>query len=60
MLSAESAATLRPKMVELMEIFDDLTRRDEARPGDGSHGTCLLVALRRWEPTEFQETRRGE
>ena len=58
MLSAESATVLRTKMEELMDAFDDLTRGDEVRAGDAASGTCLLVALRQWEPTVFRAMRR--
>ena len=58
MLADESAAALRGKMAELLETFDELTRGDEVKPHDASHGTCLLVALRRWEPAAFAEMRR--
>lgn len=58
MLSAESATVLRTKMEELMDAFDDLTRGDEVRAGDAASGTCLLVALRQWEPTAFRAMRR--
>ena len=58
MLSAESAAALRARMAELMEAFDDLTRGDEVRPDDAARGTCLLVALRQWEPAGFRALRR--
>lgn len=60
MLSAESAAALRAKLVELVEMFDALTRGDEVRPveEDQTKGSCLLVALREWEPAGFQALRR--
>ncbi|MDE0053222.1 MAG: transcriptional regulator, partial [Gammaproteobacteria bacterium] len=60
MLSEESAAALRAKLVELMESFDALTRGDEIRPAeeDRTKGSCLLVALREWEPAEFEALRR--
>jgi len=62
MLSAESATVLREKMVELMETFDDLTRGDEVRPSQEGRtaGSCLLVALRQWEPAGFRAMRRTE
>ena len=56
MLSDPSAAQLRAKIAEVMDAFDDLTRRDEVR-ADAAAGTCFLVALRRWEPTAFQSFR---
>ncbi|MCY3821308.1 MAG: helix-turn-helix transcriptional regulator [Gammaproteobacteria bacterium] len=60
MLSEESAAALRAKLVDLMESFDALTRGDEIRPAeeDRTKGSCLLVALREWEPAEFEGLRR--
>lgn len=59
MLSAESAAALRAKTAELMELFDELTRGDEVRPTGQAHtrGSCLLVALREWEPDGFRALR---
>ena len=56
MLSDPSAAQLRARIAEVMDAFDDLTRRDEVR-ADAAAGTCFLVALRRWEPTAFQSFR---
>ncbi|MDE0128920.1 MAG: helix-turn-helix domain-containing protein [Gammaproteobacteria bacterium] len=56
MLSDPSAAQLRAKIAEVMDAFDDLTRRDEVR-ADTAAGTCFLVALRRWEPTAFRSFR---
>lgn len=58
MLSAESATALRAKMAELMATFDDLTRGDEVRPDEAARGTCLLVALRQWQPEAFRAMRR--
>jgi len=62
MLSPESAAMLREKLVELMDTFDALTRGDEIRPTEElrTRGSCLLVALREWEPEEFLALRRDE
>ncbi|MCY3606748.1 MAG: helix-turn-helix domain-containing protein [Gammaproteobacteria bacterium] len=57
MLSDPSAAQLRAKITELMDAFDELTRRDEVRADAATGGTCFLVALRRWEPTAFQSFR---
>ena len=57
MLSDPSAAQLRGKIAEVMDAFDDLTRRDEVRADAAAAGTCFLVALRRWEPTAFQSLR---
>lgn len=57
MLSDPSAAQLRAKIAEVMDAFDDLTRRDEVRADAAAGGTCFLVALRRWEPTAFQSFR---
>ena len=59
MLSAESAATLRAQMGGLVDAFDELTRGDEVRADTGARGTCLLVALREWEPSPFRAMRRG-
>ena len=57
MLADPSAAQLRAKIAEVMDAFDDLTRRDEVRADAAAAGTCFLVALRRWEPTAFQSFR---
>ena len=58
--SSRTAAALRRKMAELMESFDELTRGDEMRPTGQAHtrGSCLLVALREWEPNGFRALRR--
>ena len=58
MLSAESTALLRERIAALIETFDDRSRSDEVRRQDSQSGTCLLVALRDWEPTGFQAMRR--
>ena len=60
LLSTESAAVLRTRMAELVETFDDLTRGDEVRPDDAARGTCLLVALRQWQPAGFEAMRRTD
>ena len=62
LLTAESAALLRGKMEELLEMFDDLTGGDEVRAASEGRatGTCLLVALREWEPAHFQAMRRDD
>ncbi len=57
MLSEASGAQLRTKIAEVMDTFDDLTRRDEVRADAAAAGTCFLVALRRWEPTAFRQFR---
>ncbi len=58
MVSESSATTLRAKIAELMDEFDDVTRRDEVRARGDARGTCLLVALRQWEPASFATMRR--
>ena len=58
MLSAESATTLRTRIAALTDAFDELTRGDEVRPDTGARGTCLLVALREWEPSPVRAMRR--
>ena len=62
LLSAESAALLRTKMEELLEMFDDLSRGDEVRATGERRatGTCLLVALREWEPAHFRAMHRDD
>ena len=60
MLSAESATQLRAKLAEVMDEFDDLTRSDEVRTDGTATGTCLLVALREWEPNAFRTMHRDE
>ena len=59
MLSAESTALLRERITALIETFNDRSRSDEVRHQDSQSGTCLLVALRDWEPTGFQAMRRN-
>lgn len=60
MLTAESAAVMRAKMADLVESFHELARQDEVRPRHETRvgGTCLLVALREWEPAAFRAKRR--
>ena len=60
MVSRQSATALRAKIAELMDGFDDVTRRDEVRAGGDARGTCLLVALRQWEPASFATMRRPD
>ena len=60
MLSAESAAALRTRIAALTDAFDELTRGDEVRADAAARGTCLLVALREWEPSPFRAMRRTE
>ena len=60
MLSAESAAQLRVRLAEAMDEFDELTRSDEVRADAAATGTCLLVALREWEPNAFRAMHRSE
>ena len=58
MLSADSASTLRGRIAELTDAFDELTGGDEVRADSAARGTCLLVALREWEPSPFRAMRR--
>lgn len=58
MLSAESATALRTRIAALTDAFDELTRGDEVRADTTARGTCLLVALREWEPSPFRAMRR--
>lgn len=60
MLSDQSAAALRSKIAEVMGAFDDRTRRDEIRADVAPAATCLLVALRRWEPVAFETMQRSD
>lgn len=60
MLSDQSATALRSKIAEVMEAFDDQTRRDEVRAETAPAATCLLVALRRWQPATFETMRRSD
>ena len=60
MLSAESASALRARLAELLDEFDDLSRGDEVRADAAATGTCLLIALREWEPAAFHAMRRQE
>lgn len=61
MLTAESAAVMRAKLADLVESFHELARQDEVRPRQETRtaGTCLLVALREWEPAAFRSKRRA-
>lgn len=59
MLSDESAALLRGRLAEVMDAFDDLTRGDEVRAAADARGTCLLLALREWEPEAFLAMKRA-
>lgn len=59
MVSAESASLLKAKIGELTDTFDHLTRSDEVRADAAPSGTCLLVALRAWEPSHFRNMRRS-
>ncbi len=58
MLSAESALAMNAKIQELVATFDSRASADEARRSAGASGTCLLVALRDWEPASFSQMRR--
>lgn len=63
MLTAESAAAMQAKMADLADAFHELARQDEVRPrrpGKTARtgGTCLLLALREWEPASFRERHR--
>ena len=60
MLTAESAAVMRAKLTDLVETLHELARQDEVRPRQETRtaGTCLLVALREWEPAAFRSKRR--
>ncbi|MDD9999538.1 MAG: helix-turn-helix transcriptional regulator [Rhodospirillaceae bacterium] len=58
MVSEQSATALRAKVAELMDAFDEVTRRDEVRADVNARGTCLLVAFRQWEPAAFATMRR--
>ena len=58
LLSQASNEKVNHKLNELLDLFDECTRTDEVTPGRTSSGTCLLVALREWEPRGFRELRR--
>ena len=61
LLTKESARALHPKIEALVEVFNDSTHVDEVLPNqDETKGTCLLVALREWEPASFRAMRREE
>ena len=60
MLSDQSVAALRSKIAEVMDAFDDQTRRDEVRADAAPAATSLLVALRRWQPAAFETMRRPD
>ena len=63
MLTAESAAVMQAKIADLADAFHQLARQDELRPrrpGKAARtgGTCLLLALREWEPQSFRARHR--
>jgi transcriptional regulator with XRE-family HTH domain len=58
LLSKSSNERINSKLNELLDLFDECTRSDEVTPGRTSSGTCLLVALREWEPRGFRDLRR--
>ena len=58
MLSERSCDQLRPKIQELLELFDSLASADEVRSGSAISGRSLLVAFRDWEPEAFRAQRR--
>ena len=53
MISAASATELKRQIEALVERFQALSHRDEVRPRGEGAGTCLLVAMREWEPDAF-------
>ena len=53
MVSEESAAELLRQIQTLFDNFLALSSRDEVRPRGEGAGTCLLVAMREWEPEAF-------
>ncbi|MEM8766274.1 MAG: transcriptional regulator, partial [Pseudomonadota bacterium] len=59
MMSEESAAELTRQIGSLLERFLTLSRRDEVRPRGEGAGTCLLVAMREWEPDAFAALKTG-
>lgn len=61
LLTAESARALHARIEDLVEVFNDSTHVDEVLPDqDETKGTCLLVALREWEPEHFRAMRRND
>ena len=58
MLSPESAALIKERIADLLDTFDTRTRSDEVRARTSHSGTCLLVAMRDWEPSGFEALRR--
>lgn len=55
MVSSESAKELMRSIQALLEQFQALSSRDEVLPRGSGAGTCLLVAMREWEPRYFAQ-----
>jgi len=57
-LSAASLARLKLSMAQLVEEFETLARQDARLPLDVRDGCSALLALRKWEFSEFTRLRR--
>ena len=57
-LSAASLARLKLSMAQLVEEFEELARQDSRLPLEVRDGCSALLALRKWEFSEFTRLRR--
>ena len=57
-LSAASLARMKLSIAQLVQEFEELARRDSRLPLDVRDGCSALLALRKWEFSEFTKLRR--
>ena len=57
MLSAEANARFQQRLQRLVQEFSELHQESIAAPLEKRYGTSLLLAMRPWEPTEFESMR---
>lgn len=58
-LSEASCARMKVAVSHLVEEFEQLARQDARLPLDARHGCSAVVALRKWEFSEFTLLRRS-
>jgi len=58
-LSAASLARMKVSMAQLADEFEELARHDSRLPLELRDGCSALLALRKWEFSEFTRLRRG-
>lgn len=58
MLSARANAEIRRRLERLATEFNTLHEEDENLPHDDRHGTTLVMAMRPWEASIFEQLRR--